>query len=97
MNDLLKQYGCILIAQNRRLFDVRYPLFCISEGTTYDVDNPLSFKQVIDYLHNNDGATVAILDSFDLGYYGYINSYDLVEYELEHDIVTDFDHRNIEY
>ena len=84
MNGLLKEYGCILISNTRRLMDIRYPLFCKSEGNAYDSDNPMTFKQVLDYLHNNDGATVAILDSFDLGYYGYINSYDIVEYEIEY-------------
>ena len=91
MNDLLKEYGCIKIACNRYLHEISYPMFCILRGNEYDTNKPISFKQVLDYLHYiGELRTVVVLDSFDLGYYGYIDNDDLANYEVNHDIISCF-------
>ena len=84
MNDLLKEYGCIKIACNRYLHEVRYPLFCKLRGNEYNTNKPLSFIQVLEYLHSGGNLkTIVVLDSFDLGLYGYIDSDDIKQYEKE--------------
>lgn len=80
-------YLDIIIAHNdKRLSSVRYPEYAKMRGNEYDTINTVCFETMYKDCWNNPDTTYAVLDSLDLSYQGYINGYDIIAYEIEHDI-----------
>jgi len=80
-------YKDIIIGHNdKRLSCIKYPEYSKMIGNEYDTLNTVCFETMYKDLQINVSDTYAVLDGFDLSYQGYINGYDILEYEIEHNI-----------